>query len=258
MPISEEKLAHYEWAVETTLQEPSVFVRLLRLFEKYETIWITKKYSRAAQDLFSVAFSLWRAAFLAEKKSARKKVFADGKKFLEAIIQNNAIGYIQDYGSREWTFNYYTRNARDALENLHEYWGDITPPFEGKKRTAMDRWDYCHELLDQTVKNFEGRLQKLSEQEEGRRKKKREQGECKETATRCASSHRTGSYSSNKARTGRLTTTSTRAERMAFTLAKPRRAPPRYGRSLLCLRFLLLLMLFRCTILPKTASIFAA
>jgi hypothetical protein len=172
MAISEEKLAHYEWAVERRFRNQSCCVRLLRLFEKYETMWITKKYSRAAQDLLSVAFSLWRAAFLAEKKSARKKVFADGKKFLEAIIQNNAIGYIQDYGSREWTFNYYTRNARDALENLHEYWGDITPPFEGKKRTAMDRWDYCHELLDQTVKNFEGRLQKLCEQEEGRRKKK--------------------------------------------------------------------------------------
>src|SRR5271168_3811156 len=116
MPISEERLAHYEWAVERRYKNQLCSVRLLRLFEKYEKIWITSKYSRAAQDLLSVAFSLWRAAFLAEKESARSKVFADGKKFLNAIIQSNAIGYSQDYSAREWTFNYYTRDARYGLQ----------------------------------------------------------------------------------------------------------------------------------------------
>jgi hypothetical protein len=171
MPISDEKLAHYGWAVEGRYKNQLCSVRLLRLFETYEETWVTLKYSRAAQDLLSVAFSLWRAAFLAEKESARKKVFADGKTFLEAIIRSNAIGYVQDYNAREWTFNYYTRNARYGLQNLNKFWNDIALPYEGKKRSATDRWDYCHELLNQTVTNFEVHLQMRREQEDRRRKK---------------------------------------------------------------------------------------
>jgi len=171
MPISEDKLAHYEWAVERRYWNQKCSVRLLRLFDKYEKYWITQKLSRAAQDLLSVAFSLWRAAFLAEKESARAKVFAAGKQFLEAIVRNNAIGYVQDYNAREWTFNYYTRNARYALENLHKYWPALAEQYEGKKRTATERWDYCHELLEQTVEHFEAHLKSMHEnQEKGRQK----------------------------------------------------------------------------------------
>jgi hypothetical protein len=171
MPIAEEKLAHYEWAVERRYWNQQCSVRLLRLFETYDANWVTLKYSRAAQDLLSVAFSLWRAAFLAEKESARGKVFADGKRFLEAIIRSNAIGYTQDYNAREWTFNYYTRNARYALQNLNKFWADIAPPYEGKKRTATERWDYCHMLLDRTVENFEGHLRQRRSLAEKRRVK---------------------------------------------------------------------------------------
>ncbi len=171
MPISQEKLDHYEWAIERRYRNQLCSLRLLRLFEMHEKVWVGLKYSRAAQDLLSVAFSLWRAAFLAEKDSARAKVFADGKTFLEAIIQSNAIGYVQDYKSREWTFNYYTRNARYALQNLNKFWVEVAPPYEGKKRTATDRWDYCHELLDQMVANFDQHLQKRKDAEEALRKR---------------------------------------------------------------------------------------
>jgi hypothetical protein len=171
MPLPDKTLAHYEWAVEARHKNQLCSVRLLRLFETYEDIWTTSKHSRAAQDLLSVTFSLWRAAFLAEKESARKKVFADGKKFLEAIIRSNAIGYAQDYSAREWTFNYYTRNARYALQNLNKFWPEIAPPYQGKTRIATDRWDYCHELLDQTLTKFEIHLQGRRDREESRRRK---------------------------------------------------------------------------------------
>jgi hypothetical protein len=35
--------------------------------------------------------------------------------FLHTLISHNAIAYQQDCNSREWTFQYYLRNARDRL-----------------------------------------------------------------------------------------------------------------------------------------------
>jgi len=110
--------------------------------------------------LIAVSFSLWRAAFLADKTSKRSEVFEHGRTFLEKIIEDNAISYPQDKHSREWTFNYYTRNARSSLQQLAQFWKDAAPEYEGKKRTPADRWDYCQSLLDQIVTNFETMLAK--------------------------------------------------------------------------------------------------
>src|SRR5271168_3806411 len=41
------------------------------LFELYDDFWKGKEAAKAAQDLVAVAFSLWRAAFLAEKSGKR-------------------------------------------------------------------------------------------------------------------------------------------------------------------------------------------
>jgi hypothetical protein len=149
------KLEHLEWAIQSRASNQKCCLALLGLFEEYSDIWKTKKYSRAAQDLIAVAFSLWRAAFLAEKTGKRTEVFADGKQFLQTIIEGNAISYPLDKKSKEWTFNYYTRNARSSLQNLHTYWEIIVPAYQGKKRNSTERWDYCQELLDEAVASFQ-------------------------------------------------------------------------------------------------------
>src|SRR5437763_10528488 len=158
MTTSETKLDHLDWAVESRYRNQKCSLRLLRLFENYGEIWKTKKFARAAQDLSAVSFSLWRAAFLADKTGRRTEVFAHGKDFLERIIEDNSISYPQDRRSKEWTFNYYTRNARSALQNLHKYWEDVAPEYQGKKRNSIERWEYCQELIDQAVSNFESLL----------------------------------------------------------------------------------------------------
>jgi hypothetical protein len=155
------KLGHLEWAIHSRHSNQRCALRLLALFEKYETTWKTQKPSRAAQDLMAVAFSLWRAAFLADKSGSRQMVFAHGKDFLERLIEDNAISYIQDKTAREWTFNYYTRNARSSLQVLRQYWPDEVPAYVGAKRTATERWDYCQQLLDQAVAGFEKRMESL-------------------------------------------------------------------------------------------------
>src|SRR5258708_6686311 len=159
MTLAQNKLTHLSWAIQSRARNQACALRLLALFEKDRDTWKTKKYSRAAQDLIAVSFSLWRAAFLADKTGKRSEVFEHGRAFLERVIEDNSISYPQDKNSREWTFNYYTRNARSSLQELAKFW-EISPAYEGKKRNPEERWDYCQSLLDQNVKRFEVLLQK--------------------------------------------------------------------------------------------------
>jgi hypothetical protein len=154
-PTQTKKLEHLEWAVESRARNQRCSVRLLRLFIEFEEQWKTQRWARAAQDLLSVSFSLWRAAFLADKTAKRTAVFSHATDFLEKIIEDNAISYLQDRKCNEWTFNYYTRNARAALETLSKYWPKQVSAYAGKKRTPTERWQYCQELLDAAVNNFE-------------------------------------------------------------------------------------------------------
>ncbi|WP_375458214.1 hypothetical protein [uncultured Enterovirga sp.] len=132
-------------------------MRLFKLFQDHENFWKTKDASKAAQDLVAVAFSLWRAAFLAEKTGKRSEVFSHGRNFSRRIIEDNAIGYGQDKDSLEWTFNYYTKNARSSLTLLSSYWQEV-PKYKGATRPARERWDYCQMLLDEAINNFEKRV----------------------------------------------------------------------------------------------------
>jgi hypothetical protein len=129
-------------------------LKLLRLFDEDPAFWKTKKASRAAQELLAVAFSLWRAAFLADKTGRREQVFTHGRNFLARVIEDNAIAYTQDKNAREWTFNYYTRNARYSLEFPASFWGNGFPVYKGATRNAAERWDYCQGLLDEAVDCF--------------------------------------------------------------------------------------------------------
>jgi hypothetical protein len=154
MTTVQSKFALLDWAIQSRAKNQICSLRLLTLFEEHEDRWKTRKFSRAAQDLIAVSFSLWRAAFLADKTSKRADVFDHGRKFLEQIIEDNAISYPQDKKSREWTFNYYTRNARSSLQELVKFWNGVAPAYLGKKRKPMERWDYCQKLLDEAVTNF--------------------------------------------------------------------------------------------------------
>ena len=179
MAKKEVNLEHLEWAIKSRAKNQRACLDLLRLFEEYEDIWKTKDYSKAAQDLIAIAFSLWRAAFLAEKSGKRSEVFAHGRDFLAKLIEDNAISYVQGKNALEWTFNYYTKNARSSLTLLYSYWEEV-PKYQGKARPARERWDYCQELLDTAIKSFEASLStKASDLEERAkaRKVKQEAGE---------------------------------------------------------------------------------
>jgi hypothetical protein len=159
-------LQQIKWAIESRTRNQMSIVRLLELFDKYEPRWKSKKYSRAAQDLASAAFSLWRAAFLADKSSKRSDVFTKGHAFLTRVVEENAIGFPQDKQWRDWTFNYYSRNAQYSLQHLARTWDDVAPAFVNQTRSPSERWDYCQDLLDKAIKEFGSTLAKERAQKE--------------------------------------------------------------------------------------------
>lgn len=153
-----DRTEHFQWLVNSRHRNQTCSLQLRLLLKDYEKKWKTKKLSVAAQELVSVSFSLWRAVFLAEKTGKRSAVFDDGLKFLERVIEDNAIAYIQDKQMREWSFNYYTKSARYALEYLHRLWPDVSPEYEKVNRKPKERWEYCQGLLEIAIQGFRTQL----------------------------------------------------------------------------------------------------
>jgi hypothetical protein len=150
---SAEKLKHFSWAVDARARNQRSALRLYDLFTRHRPKWTSQKGARAAQNLLAVTFSLWRAAFLADKTARRLNVFDEGVEFLERLIADNAISYVQDRKSKEWTFNYYTKNAKAALRELSEggFRYAKAKPYEEDNRTPTQRWTYCQDLLDDAL-----------------------------------------------------------------------------------------------------------
>lgn len=69
--------------------------------------------------LVGVTFSLWRAIFLADIEIPnRDDVLVRAESFLEKVIRDNAIGYVDDWNNRQWSFTYYLNNARYRLKEF--------------------------------------------------------------------------------------------------------------------------------------------
>lgn len=150
-----DRTAHFQWLVDARHRNQTCSLKLRMLLRDYEKRWKTRQHALSAQELLSVSFSLWRAVFLAEKTGKRSAVFDDGLKFIERVIEDNAIAYAQDKSMREWSFNYYTRAARYSLEFLHTNWPSVCHAYVKATRTPKERWEYCQELLETVVAAFQ-------------------------------------------------------------------------------------------------------
>ena len=149
---------HFRWLVENRHRNQTCSLQLRLLLRDHEKRWKTRQLSPIAQELVSVSFSLWRAVFLADKTGKRSAVFDHGFKFLERVIEDNAISYVQDKAMREWSFNYYTRAARFSLEYMHRLRPEISPQYISSTRTPKQRWEYCQKLLEESVERFRHHL----------------------------------------------------------------------------------------------------
>ena len=65
--------------------------------------------------LVGAAFSLWRAAFLAETMREEQDIHQSQEQFLEKVIADNMITFTDDKLNRHWTVEYYLENAKLRL-----------------------------------------------------------------------------------------------------------------------------------------------
>src|SRR6201986_10997 len=107
---------------------------LLSLLDLHRSVRaLDRPESRNPYDLLVGAlFSLWRAIFLAEATEDWNAVLNNAETFLEKVIRNNAIGYIDDWNNRKWSFLYYLNNARFRLLEFAE----VFPEFEKALRQS--------------------------------------------------------------------------------------------------------------------------
>jgi hypothetical protein len=139
---------HLEWMIEGRAKNQSTALKLYELFQ--HDAKTLKGYSFRLQELAGVAFSLWRAVFLADREGTVAEKNSDAKLFLGKMLTDNAITFAQDRASREWTFNYYLDNALLRLDDLGE--SNLKPP-KGS-RSGKNRWDYLHRAFARQVKKI--------------------------------------------------------------------------------------------------------
>jgi ribosome-associated translation inhibitor RaiA len=153
---------HLSWVIEGRANNQRVALRLFEIFDRYQDQLKTRHFS--AQDLVSVAFSLWRAVFLADRTGKMDLKDKQAKEFLAKMLTDNAIAYVQDRSAREWSFNYYTGNARFRLDKLGDRWRsvkDLLIPLSQKGvKSARGRWDTLHMAFEEAVHCLEADLEK--------------------------------------------------------------------------------------------------
>jgi hypothetical protein len=93
--------AHLKWLVESRSRNQKASLELFELFETYPTKFKTPAFNQVGQTSVAVTFSLWRAAFLADKTGKRVATFEDARAFLGKMLTDNAITYPQDRSARE-------------------------------------------------------------------------------------------------------------------------------------------------------------
>jgi hypothetical protein len=151
---------HLEWLVESRSRNQRTALELFKLFESYPNRAKSKTFNKTSQILVAVCFSLWRAAFLADKTGMRHAVFEDARAFLAKMLTDNAITYPQDRSAREWTFNYYMNNAKDGLLDLSNQWEEVKSVLSAHKKvrkgttSSQRRWDRHQHAFEIAVKSL--------------------------------------------------------------------------------------------------------
>jgi hypothetical protein len=141
---------HLEWVIKGRAKNQQVALDLYDLMTENHNTKVKLHLSERAQDLTAIAFSLWRAAFLADRTGETEAKMKHAEEFLAKMLTDNAIAFAQDRSAREWTFNYYLDNAGYRLAELG--YRNLRPP--SGKRTPRNRWDRLHQTFEEAVSDF--------------------------------------------------------------------------------------------------------
>ena len=109
-----------DWLVESRNSIQALMLKILRILEARECEEDHLDVSMLAVShlMVAAAYSLWRAVFLGHVTLDERDIADSAKNFLLTLIEDNAIGYPQERKMREWTFGYYTNNARFRIGEI--------------------------------------------------------------------------------------------------------------------------------------------
>lgn len=154
---------HLSWIVEGRSANQRTTMELYDLvYSNDETLSkFNPELHAAAQELVGVAFSLWRAVFLSDTTAEFRDQRADMSKFLVSLISDNAVMYLTDKNSRNWSFRYYLDNATSRLEKLSLGRLKLVEPIEVTVSVESDKdeWKAAQATFERAVKRFGEALQ---------------------------------------------------------------------------------------------------
>jgi hypothetical protein len=145
---------HLKWVIEGRAETQRTALRLYRIFRNQENA-LNSDFGFEARTLVSVAFSLWRAVFLAERNSEIELKNKSAKLFLSKMLETNAITFAQDFDSRDWSFVYYVQVAQLFLLRLRD---NRKSPIELSTRVGTKKWDQLQRLFDEEIDWLEHQL----------------------------------------------------------------------------------------------------
>jgi hypothetical protein len=126
------------------------------------------EHNKAFHLLSAASFSLWRAVFLTHARRTPEAVLEHCWEFLGTVVRDNAITFMQDRETRDWTVGYYLSNANFRLlalsrlkclsdnKKLKKY---ARNPNDGIVwENPVKRWNAMYRVLLSTHKSFRSTL----------------------------------------------------------------------------------------------------
>lgn len=136
-----------EWAVNARCQIQGELLRLYKFVAaSRKELEKREEWRRAYERLVGASFSLWRAAFLCSVNRSPLLVFEDTIRFLERLLETNAIAFTQDFDMRGWSAGHYINNAKARLIGMHR----------GVDENPLHKqWESAMQLLTEQISNLQ-------------------------------------------------------------------------------------------------------
>jgi hypothetical protein len=157
---------HLEWLIKNRSDTQKTSARLYRLIQENPEEVIALQIP--VPTFVSISFSLWRSVFYSDKTGLAKDTNIGAMGILSEMLENNAIGYSNEWRARDWTFNYYAQNARSRLMELKNWRGIKFPSVPAAYQAApKKRWEAMQDAFEAAVEQVD----KLIRAEKSRRRK---------------------------------------------------------------------------------------
>jgi hypothetical protein len=106
-------VTYTDWLIESRHKVQRLMADLYNFSKQHPALAERENSDRLVYGhLVAIAFSLWRAAFLADKSRDWSDVFPNLEKALEKLITDNSFLYPDEKASGSWSVTYYLQNAR--------------------------------------------------------------------------------------------------------------------------------------------------